>query len=190
MPRKSDCMEVRASHILVHTEDKAKWIAGELHKGADFAVLARQYSQCPSKMQGGDLGFFEPGVMPEAIDRMVFSLAVGQLSRVVQSPYGFHIFKVLGRQQAGSGKFPDVKERLIADLRKLKEAEAYQSWIDGLKARADIRIHLPLAGASPAQTDTGSTGSKSAGGTDLAPATGKEPKPAPGAAPAAVPKKR
>lgn len=98
MPRKSDCMEVRASHILVHTEDKAKWIAGELHKGADFAVLARQYSQCPSKMQGGDLGFFGKGQMVKEFEQAAFALKAGQISKPVRTEFGYHIIKVTERK--------------------------------------------------------------------------------------------
>jgi parvulin-like peptidyl-prolyl isomerase len=65
---------------------------------------------------------------------------------VAQSPYGFHIFKVLGQAEAGGRKFADVREKVIADLRKQKEAEAYKIWIEGLKAKAAIRINRPLPG--------------------------------------------
>jgi parvulin-like peptidyl-prolyl isomerase len=74
---------------------------------------------------------------------MVFSLPVGKISRVVQSLYGFHIFKVLGREEGGR-KFAEAKTRVIADLRKLKEAEAYEHWIDSLKAKAVIRVNRPI----------------------------------------------
>jgi parvulin-like peptidyl-prolyl isomerase len=72
---------------------------------------------------------------------MVFSLPAGKVSRVAQSPYGYHIFKVLGQEGAAGRKFADVREKVIADLRKQKEAEAYKNWIEGLKARAAIRIN-------------------------------------------------
>ncbi len=84
--------------------------------------------------------------MPEAIDREVSTLPVGKLSEVVQSPYGFHIFKVLEREKSGGRKFSDVKERVIAELRKQKESEAYKGWIDELKSKAAIRINRPLPG--------------------------------------------
>jgi peptidyl-prolyl cis-trans isomerase SurA len=139
---------VHVAQIVLPDRKRAEGILKRLKAGEDFDKVAREVSIGPEAARGGDLGFFERGVMPEAIDRMVFSLKTGKLSRVAQSPYGFHIFKVLGREAAGGGKFSDVKEKVIAELRKQREAEAYKSWIEGLKAKAVIRINRPLPGGS------------------------------------------
>jgi parvulin-like peptidyl-prolyl isomerase len=144
---------VRAAQIVVRDRDRAEAILKRLKAGEEFDKVAREVSIGPEAARGGDLGFFEQGVMPEAIDRMVFSLPVGKVSGVVQSPYGFHIFKVLGRQEGGGRRFAEATERVIADLRKLKEAAAYERWLDGLKERASIVIHRPLPdGSVPAGT--------------------------------------
>ena len=135
---------VRVAQIVLPDRERAEGILKRLKAGEDFGKVAREVSIGPEAAKGGDLGFFERGVMPEAIDRMVFSLPVGKVSRVAQSPYGFHIFKVLGQEAAGGRKFADVREKVIADLRKQKEAEAYRVWIDGLKAKAVIRINRPF----------------------------------------------
>jgi parvulin-like peptidyl-prolyl isomerase len=135
---------VRVAQIVVPDRDRAEAILKRLKAGEDFDRMAREVSSGPEAIRGGDLGFFERGVMPEAIDRMVFSLPVGKVSRVAQSPYGFHIFKVLGHAEAGGRKFADVKEKVIADLRKQMEGGAYKIWIEGLKAKAVIRINRPL----------------------------------------------
>ncbi len=132
---------VRVAQIVVPDRERAEGILKRLKAGEDFGMVAREVSIGPEAARGGDLGFFERGVMPEAIDRMVFSLPAGKVSRVAQSPYGFHIFKVLGQEGAGGRKFADVREKVIADLRKQKEAEAYKNWIEGLKAKAVIRIN-------------------------------------------------
>ena len=113
--------------------------------------MAQEVSIGPEAERGGDLGFFERGMMPEAIDRVVFSLPVGKMSEVVKSPYGFHIIKVLARQEKGRGHFAEAKEKVSADLRKLKEAQAYERWIGGLKARAVIQINRPLPDGTPAE---------------------------------------
>jgi parvulin-like peptidyl-prolyl isomerase len=135
---------VRVAQIVLPDRDRAEGILKRLKAGEDFGKVAREVSIGPEAMRDGDLGFFERGVMPEAIDRMVFSLPVGKVSRVAQSPYGFHIFKVLGQAAAGGRKFADVREKVVSDLRKQKEAEAYKIWIEGLKAKAVIRINRPL----------------------------------------------
>jgi len=137
---------VRVAQIVVPDRERAMRILKRLKAGEDFGMVAREVSIGPEAVKGGDLGFFERGVMPEAIDQMVFSLPVGKISRVAQSPYGFHIFKVLGQAAAGGRIFADVREKVITDLRKRKEAEAYRAWIEGLRAGAAIRIEQPLPG--------------------------------------------
>lgn len=135
---------VRFAQIVVRDRDRAGAILKRLKAGEDFGKVARSVSIGPEAERGGDVGFFERGMMPEAIDQVVFSLPVGKLSGVVRSPYGFHIFKVLEKEDARGRKFGEIKERVRADLQKLKEAEEYKRWIDGLKATADIRIKRPL----------------------------------------------
>ena len=140
---------VRAAQVVLRDRDRAEAILKRLKAGEDFGKVAREVSMGPEAVKGGDLGFFERGVMPEAIDRVVFFLPVGKLSGIVQSPYGYHIFKLLAREDVGGGKFAEVKNRVIADLRKLKEAEAYEKWIEGLKAQARIQINRPLPDGPP-----------------------------------------
>jgi peptidyl-prolyl cis-trans isomerase C len=115
-----------------------------LKAGEDFDKVAREVSTGPEAGRGGDLGYFERDVMPEAIERVVFSLPVGKVSNVVQSPYGFHIFKVLGKEEGGSQNFAQAKERVIADLRRRKEAEAFDRWTETLRTKAQILVNRPL----------------------------------------------
>lgn len=89
---------VKASHILVHTEDEAKTIKTMLDEGEDFALLARQYSTCPSKAVGGDLGYFKRGQMVKEFENAAFSLPVGQISDPVQTQFGWHLIKVTDRR--------------------------------------------------------------------------------------------
>jgi parvulin-like peptidyl-prolyl isomerase len=160
---------VRVAQIVVPDRGRAEAILKRLNTGEDFDKMAREVSIGPEATRGGDLGFFERGVMPEAIDRMVFSLPVGKVSRVAQSPYGFHIFKVLGQEAAGGRKFSEVKEKVIADLRKQREAGAYKIWIEGLKAKAVVRINRPLPGGP--LPETGEAGPL---GTDFKSVPGRE----------------
>jgi parvulin-like peptidyl-prolyl isomerase len=138
---------IHAAQIVVRDRERAEVILKRLKAGEDFDKVAREVSIGPEAARGGDLGSFERGVMPEAIDRIVFSLPVGKASGVVQSPYGFHIFKVLGKEESGGQNFAQVKERVIADLRTLKDAEAFSHWSDGLRAKAAILVNRPLPDA-------------------------------------------
>lgn len=86
--------EVKASHILVKTEDEAKRILEELKKGASFAKLAQEKSECPSKKKGGDLGWFGRGKMVPEFEKAAFALKKGELSGIVKTKFGYHIIKV------------------------------------------------------------------------------------------------
>lgn len=86
--------KVRASHILVKTEQEAKRILDELNKDGSFSKLAEQYSLCPSKKRGGDLGFFGRGRMVREFEQAAFGLKKGEFSGAVKTQFGYHIIKV------------------------------------------------------------------------------------------------
>lgn len=137
---------VHVAQIAVGDKKKAETILERLKKGEDFAKLAMEFSTGPEAAKGGDLGIFSRGVMPEAFDKVVFSLPVGKVSRVVKSPYGYHIFKVLNKEAKGWTKYEDVKEKIIAELKKGKEEQVYRKWLESLRSEAQIKINETLLG--------------------------------------------
>ena len=87
--------EVRASHILVKTEDEANKLREDINAGKiSFEEAARQVSLCPSGHEGGDLGFFKRGVMVKPFEDAAFSLQKGELSQPVQTQFGWHLILV------------------------------------------------------------------------------------------------
>lgn len=91
-------MEMKASHILVKDRTLAQDLVKRIKQGANFESLAREYSTCPSKSSGGDLGWFGPGKMVPAFESACKSLGVGSVSDVVQTQFGYHVIKVTGRK--------------------------------------------------------------------------------------------
>ena len=87
-------MRIRASHILVKTEDEAKKILEEIKNGADFAELAKEHSLCPSKRDGGDLNFFGKGMMVKPFEDAAFALKKGEISEPVETQFGWHLIKL------------------------------------------------------------------------------------------------
>jgi len=87
-------MKIRASHILVKTEEEAKKLYEEIEKGADFAELAKEHSTCPSSRDGGDLRFFGKGMMVKPFEDAAFALKTGEVSGPVETQFGWHLIKV------------------------------------------------------------------------------------------------
>lgn len=89
-------MEFRASHILVKEQGRAEEIYQRVKKGESFQSLAHQYSTCPSKEKGGDLGWFKEGQMVPPFENAVRKMSTGSISRPVRTQFGWHIIKKTG----------------------------------------------------------------------------------------------
>jgi len=90
--------QVRASHILVKTQAQAIKIRQEITAGKSFADAAREYSICPSKDDGGDLGYFCRGMMVPEFEDAAFNLPIGRLSEPVQTEFGWHLILVTDKK--------------------------------------------------------------------------------------------
>jgi len=88
--------QVRASHILVEDEETAKKLKAEIEKGISFESMAREYSSCPSKAKGGDLGWFGKGQMVKPFEEAAFSTPENKISAPVKTQFGYHLIKVTG----------------------------------------------------------------------------------------------
>ena len=123
---------VHARHILLDTSQEAERILAQLQAGADFAALARTYSQDTSTREsGGDLGFFPRGILvaPE-VEEAAFALQPGQFGGVVTSLLGYHIVQVVERDPAR----PVGPENL-----RFLQDQAVQEWIEGLWGQAVVQ---------------------------------------------------
>ena len=92
-------MKIRASHILVKTEEDAKNLLEEIKNGADFAKLASEHSMCPSGRDGGDLRFFGRGMMVKPFEEAAFALKKGEVSEPVETQFGWHLIKLTDIQE-------------------------------------------------------------------------------------------
>jgi len=91
-------MEWRASHILVKDRTAAEDILKRVKTGAQFESLAKEFSTCPSKSSGGDLGWFGPGQMVAPFEAAVKQLSAGSVGDITQTQFGYHIIKCTGRR--------------------------------------------------------------------------------------------
>lgn len=87
-----------AVHILVKTEQEAELLKQKLAQGADFSLLAKKHSICPSGKRGGDLGEFRKGEMVKPFDQVVFSKPLYKVHGPVKTQFGYHLIKILYRK--------------------------------------------------------------------------------------------
>lgn len=147
--------QIRARHTLVKVElgadeavreeakRKAETILKKAKGGADFAELAKKYSEGPSAPKGGDLGFFSRGQMVKPFEEAAFSLKAGEVSGVVQTIYGYHIIKVEEKKEPQIVAEMDVQEQIRQFLYSGKVQNAVQQRVDNLRQQAKVEILLP-----------------------------------------------
>jgi len=92
-------MEWRASHILVRDKSLADAIIKRLKSGGSFEALARDFSTCPSKSKGGDLGWFSEGQMVKPFEDDVKKGGKGRMIGPVKTQFGYHIIRKTGERK-------------------------------------------------------------------------------------------
>lgn len=132
---------VKASHILVDNEEKAKEIITEINNGMSFEDAAKNYSSCPSKEAGGDLGEFSKGKMVKEFEEAAFNMELGQISSPVKSQFGYHIIKILAKNPESKSTFDEVKEQIQNEVIRKKQQNLYLSKIDNLKSKYEVQMY-------------------------------------------------
>ncbi|MCG8559255.1 MAG: peptidylprolyl isomerase [Hyphomicrobiales bacterium] len=126
-------VELRARHILVKTEAEARDVVEKVHRGEDFAELAKTTSTGPSKTQGGDLGYFTKGQMVKEFEEAAFALKPGDVSEPVKTQFGWHVIKIEDKREKGAPPFDSVKDRIMAALVQQKTQETIKNLRDKAK---------------------------------------------------------
>ncbi len=137
---------VKVAHILFKTTGKtpaetaaikktAEEVLAKIKAGANFADMAKKYSEDTSAANGGEIGWIVHGQTVPAFENAAFSMKPGQISDLVQTSYGFHIIKVEDKQTAHLQTFDEVKDSIQSTLEKKKLQDALQSFAQDLEAK-------------------------------------------------------
>jgi peptidyl-prolyl cis-trans isomerase C len=143
-------MKYHARHILIGVnpdapaDDKrtararAEAIRGKILAGEDFAALAKAESSCPSSSQGGDLGFFGKGEMVPPFEKAAEGLNPGEVSGVVETQFGYHIIKLVEKQEGGAMKLDTARENIRNYLKQQKTQKAATDYVSTLRSKAAV----------------------------------------------------
>jgi peptidyl-prolyl cis-trans isomerase C len=144
---------VRASHILIKSKPDADPVNKEerrkeleavkkrLDQGEDFAVLAKEFSHCPSAEKGGDVGYFERGKMVKPFEDAAFSMNPGEVSNIVVTSFGFHLIKVTDKKPGRIIPYDESKERIKQHLQRVKFLEEKNSYVAELKKKGNVEMY-------------------------------------------------
>jgi parvulin-like peptidyl-prolyl isomerase len=124
-------------HIVTYDEKSAQNALALIKQGIPFSEVAEKFSVAPEKNNGGDLGFIEVNNYPD-IFKEALTLKKGQVSGIVKSDYGFHIFKLIDVEKKNKVSFDDLKKKLYAELYGIKQEKKVREYIDGLYQNSEI----------------------------------------------------
>jgi len=142
---------VAASHILIRpnsdsdedrvvAESRLEGIAQEIRDGKDFGELASQHSECPSgKQNGGSLGWFSRGMMVPEFEEAAFAMAVGEISDIIETQFGFHIIMKTAEDEGGQAAFEEARDKIRDLIRHDRRGKCVGAYVADLKGKADIR---------------------------------------------------
>ena len=146
--------QVKASHILIkvapganeitksEAKQKLRQIQQKLNKSEDFAMLAKEFSEGPSKIKGGDLGYFQRGQMVKSFEDAAFSLKPEKVSDIVETQFGYHLIKVVDKKPEKTIPYEDVKDNLVQHLKQEKTKQKVKLYIQTLREKAKIEKFL------------------------------------------------
>jgi parvulin-like peptidyl-prolyl isomerase len=136
--------KLQVSQILFSSEGAANEVRSRLNGASeeDFRMIARTRSAGPEASRGGVMGVFSAGQLPSELEKFIFPMKEGEISRVVESPYGYHIFRLDKWFEARLVLLTDASASIRAKLLDQKGKEAVTSHLDTLKAGMEWKTRL------------------------------------------------
>ena len=148
--------QIKGSHILIKfdiqadksTKDQAnkkiKKIQKKLEAGEDFTSLAKEFSEGPSNIKGGDIGYFNRGQMVKPFEDAAFKLKPGEVSDIVETRFGYHLIKVVDKKSESVVNYENVKDKIVQYLKQAKKREVIKVDVEKLRQKAVIETFLTL----------------------------------------------
>ena len=131
--------ELKASHILVKTEEEAKALHEKITKGESFSELAKAHSMDKNSAEkGGDLGYFGQGKLPPEIERAALGLKPGEVSTPLRTRFGFDIIKLVDVKKGTPANFEQTKESIRRQLAAQKKKKLFDTYVERLQGKSTV----------------------------------------------------
>ena len=121
---------------------KFESILDQIRNGADFAAMAKRFSEDSLASKGGDLGFFTKKQMLPAFSNRAFKMKAGEVRDIFRTGHGFHVLKVTDKKPVGASPFEAEKEKIKDFLIQKKVSQATRDYIEALKKQAKIKTYF------------------------------------------------
>lgn len=123
-------------------EDKAKEAYQKLKAGEDFAKIAWNYSSDMSRVKGGDVGYIHKGRFADEVERVAFSLKVGQMSNIIKTETGYHIIRIEDKRPPRQIPFGEIREKLKEELTQSQQSSKKDALLKRLRSNAMVEYLL------------------------------------------------
>ncbi len=147
--------EVRSQHILIKVPqgasplvlNKLRQKAWRVHdlvakKQISFTDAAEEHSDDEGTGEGGDLGWMRRWMLDPTFSKALWSLKVGEMSKVVQTPFGFHVIKLLGRREVPAKNKRVIEQMVRAQLMEQQFVKLYELWLSELRAASHVEVRI------------------------------------------------
>lgn len=133
-------IKLKSARTPIESRQLAQDVREMILDGGEFDKLATNYSEGPGREHGGDIGYIKRGQLLREVDNVIFFLKLGEVSDVIESPVGYHIFKIYDRKEEEKLSFDDVRHKVMQTLYRIEAQERLEDYIERLKSDAYISV--------------------------------------------------
>jgi len=126
--------------IVTKTRKDIETVLDLLKNGGSIPELAKEYSMAPEAEKEGMLGWVSDGQLDETMNKFIFSLKKNELSKIQESPYGFHLFKIIDVKEEGIKEFPEAIREIESKISMNKREIMFKKWLEGLKREFPVSV--------------------------------------------------
>jgi len=131
---------IRFRQVVTSTLKDAQTVLKALKAGERFSELAMRYSIAPEAANGGEVGWVAPGELEASMEKAIFALKTGEISPVVKTPYGYHVFQLLAVRPGGPRPLPEVMTEIESTITDQKREKIWLAWLAEQRKRFPVSV--------------------------------------------------